>query len=106
MRAEDYLDNEWVTHLGIGEEPPEATIPKEDPLGNPMVAFRMGRKYQIRQGYFSGKTYVQEVEIKKRKKERRADVRAESAEAVRRAREEVLKEANELVLRHRKRSQP
>lgn len=96
MTAIDYLDNEWVTHLGIGEEPPEATIPREDNKGNPMVAFRGGHKYQIRQGYFSGKTYVCEVETKGKKKEVRADIREESRAAVAAAREQVRREQEAL----------
>lgn len=96
MSALDYLENEWVTHLGIGEEPPEATIPKMDGRDRPMVAYKEGRKYLIRKGYFSGKTYVCEVRTDKKDKKAQSDVRAESKAAVEAALEQVKEEAKAL----------
>lgn len=105
MKAEDWADFPGVIKLEVGEELPEATIPKEDKDGKPYSWIENGIKYLVRSAYFSNNIYIQPVELKKKNKHAgRAEVRQQSEESVKAAREQVRKEAQELIDRHRKRT--
>ena len=106
MKAEEWRDFPGVIHIPIGKEPPEPTIPKEDEYGNPLFYMEDGIKHLIREAYFTQngikRTYIQAVKIKSRKKVSNAQVRRESEETVRLAREAVRREQEELRERYKK----
>ena len=106
MKAEEWRDFPGVIHIPIGKEPPEPTIPKEDEYGNPLFYMEDGIKHLIREGYFKQNgikhTYIQAVEKKRKRKKRNVDVRRESEECVRLAREAVKREQEALRERYKK----
>ena len=105
MTAQDWMNFPGVKFIGQGEEPPEPTVPKEDPYGKPLYHIEDGVKYLIRDAYFTNNTYIQAVPLKtKGKHKSSADVRAESQEAVKAAYAEVRREAEEVRARYKERT--
>ena len=101
--AQDWMEFPGVIHIGVDEEPPEATVPREDEYGNPLKVVDGDIKYLIRKAYFSNNTYIQAVRIKRKGKKPDQNIKEETRQAVKRAYEEVEREAEELRRIHKER---
>ena len=100
MTAKDWMEFPGVIRIDVDEEPPEATVPREDEYGNPLKYIDGDIKYLVRKAYFTNTTYIQAVRIKRKDKKPDYDTREENRQAVKRAYEEVKREAEELRRRY------